>query len=92
MSTTTRRVVARKAHLCDQCATPGKIEPGHVYLRHTVFPGAVTEVIMVVRECLDCAHVHGRSVACYPIPENQPDRYWLGDSPPSYLDRIDVLA
>jgi len=89
MTTAPRRVVARKPHRCDVCATSGKIEPGHVYLRHVAFPGGDTHdgpAPWVLRECLDCAHTYGRSTECYPIPEGQPDRYWLGDVDPSALD------
>lgn len=90
---TPRRVVARKAHRCEQCGIAGKIEPGHVYLRYVAFPGDVHDgpAPWVIRECADCAHRYGRSHLLYPIPDAQPDRYWLGDVVPSYLDPLEAL-
>lgn len=56
---------ARKAHRCDGCDRPGKIQPGDTYLASTVFPTDdshhwVRRVPMRFAECADCATRYGR--------------------------------
>lgn len=92
MSATTRRRVARKLHRCDSCARPA-IEPGHVYLVHTIFGGDLHYGPPYhSKECADCAIRYGREMALDPVPEDQPYRYWLGDTTPHDPDPLDGAA
>lgn len=57
----TRRRKAIKAHRCDGCGRPGKIQPGDVYLTHTALAG-------------DDAY-HDRFDRLTMKPANRPQRY-----------------
>lgn len=84
MSRTQRRL-ARKDHRCDSCR--GRIEAGHVYLIHTLFPGNDIRDITHPdqgKECADCAIRYGRHWDLEPVPDTQPYRYWLGDVAPDF--------
>ena len=92
MSTITKRRVARKFRRCG-CGTA--VEPGHVYLEHTLLPGNDVwdnDVPMRVHECAECAARYGRHADLHPIPEDQPYRYWLGDERPQPPDPLDGVA
>lgn len=57
---------ARKAHRCDGCDRPGKIQPGDTYLATTLFPSDdghnwVKRVPMRFAECAECAIRYGRA-------------------------------
>jgi hypothetical protein len=69
----TRRRKAQKAHRCDGCGRPGKIQPGDHYLTHTALRGDDAYHDSFDRltwkpanrpqryaECGDCAIRHGR--------------------------------
>jgi hypothetical protein len=78
MSAPTIRRVARKRH---QCGCGQGVEPGHVYLIHTLFPGNdVWDIDHPVRvvECAECAARYGRRSLLGEIPAGQPRGYWLG--------------
>lgn len=56
-----KRRVARKRHYCSGCT--GFVQPGEVYLEHTLFPGNdVIEIDHPIRgaECKRCAERYGR--------------------------------
>ncbi|MGN9802043.1 hypothetical protein [Micromonospora sp. L32] len=63
MSTTTKAITARIAHLCEGCYTVPSdhnvptIAPGHRYLRHTAFPDGdinTSDRPFSVTECVAC--------------------------------------
>ena len=86
----TKRRVARKAHRCDSCTKPN-IQPGHVYLVHTIFPNddvSGWDTPQRSIECADCAGRYGREHELGRIPDEQPYRYWLGDSKPQPPDPL----
>lgn len=66
MTTTSRRLVARKRHLCESCPEYRAIEPGEAYLRHTAFPGDDAGYAtyaghpVSMPECASCAIGNGR--------------------------------
>ena len=67
---------ARKAHRCDGCDRPGKIQPGDAYLASTLFPSDdahswVKQVPMRFAECAECAHRYGRGEILNPVLPGQ---------------------
>lgn len=79
MSTTTRRVTARKIHRCDGCER-SNIKPGHVYLTGTLFPGDDCfggKVPYRFKECGFCAERYDRQYLLEPMPEAQGHAVYL---------------